>query len=198
MTLLMVTRLYQWRGLPSTSQHWLWRNIQSSEPTTICMVLSIAISSGWSIKHSDIQNAFLHGVLNEEVYMSQPHGYSHPQHPNHVCCLQKALYGLKQAPWAWFSWLTNKLLDFGFQASKFDTSLFIYKPTALTTFSLIYVDSIIITSLDSTATENLLLRMKSEFGEKTWVIEIFFLRYRDLFSSRWHFFVSKMLYAGYS
>jgi hypothetical protein len=41
------------------------------KPTTVHLVLSIAISSGWSIRQIDIQNAFLHGVLTEEVCMSQ-------------------------------------------------------------------------------------------------------------------------------
>jgi hypothetical protein len=48
------------------------------KPTTVCLLLSIAISSGWSLKQIDIQNAFLHGNLFEEVYMSQPPGYTHP------------------------------------------------------------------------------------------------------------------------
>lgn len=68
------------------------------KPTTVNLVLSFAFSSGWSIRQTDIQNAFLHGNLSEEVYMYQPPGFSHPLYPNHVCRLQKAIYGLKQAP----------------------------------------------------------------------------------------------------
>jgi hypothetical protein len=80
------------------------------KPTTIRTVLSLAFSAGWSLKQIDIQNAFLHGFLSEDVYMVQPPGFLHPSFPNHVCKLQKAIYGLKQAPRAWFSRLSNKLL----------------------------------------------------------------------------------------
>ena len=97
------------------------------KPTTIRTVISIAFSAGWSIKQIDIQNAFLHGFLSEDVYMVQPPGFLHPSFPNHVCKLQKAIYGLKQAPRAWFSRLSNKLLQIGFVGSKADTSLFIYR-----------------------------------------------------------------------
>jgi hypothetical protein len=38
-----------------------------TKPTTIRLVLSIVLSSEWSIKQIDIQNAFLHGFLTEEV-----------------------------------------------------------------------------------------------------------------------------------
>lgn len=62
---------------------------------TIRLILSIDVSKGWSLRQLDVQNAFLHGILNEEVYMHQPSGYADKSHPNYVCKLDKAIYGLK-------------------------------------------------------------------------------------------------------
>ena len=74
-----------------------------------------------------MHNAFLHRELTEEVYISQPPGFTHPQFPNRVCRLHKALCGLKQAPHAWFFRLSSQLVDFGFKASCSDSSLLIFK-----------------------------------------------------------------------
>ena len=76
---------------------------------TIRLVLSVAVSRGWSLRQLDVQNVFLHGVLEEEVYMRQPPGYVDKKRPNYVCKLDKALYGLKQAPRAWHARLSGKL-----------------------------------------------------------------------------------------
>jgi histone deacetylase 1/2 len=62
---------------------------------TICLVLSLAVSKGWTLRQLDVQNAFLHGLLEEEVYMKQPPGFEDKKNPHYVCKLDKALYGLK-------------------------------------------------------------------------------------------------------
>jgi hypothetical protein len=91
---------------------------------TIRLVLIIVVSRGWSLRQLDIKNVFLHGVLEEEVYMKQPPGFENPHTPHFICKLDKALYGLKQFPRAWFARLSIKLTALGFVPSKADTSLF--------------------------------------------------------------------------
>uniref|UniRef100_A0A2N9GZ53 Reverse transcriptase Ty1/copia-type domain-containing protein n=1 Tax=Fagus sylvatica TaxID=28930 RepID=A0A2N9GZ53_FAGSY len=136
------------------------------KPTTVRTVLSIAISSGWSIRQIDIQNAFLHGTLSEQVFMTQPPGYHHPSYPHHVCKLQKALYGLKQAPRAWFSRLSTRLIALGFHGSRSDSSLFIFKDSDVTMYVLIYVDDIIITCSKPSEIDALLHSLNADFAVK--------------------------------
>jgi hypothetical protein len=70
---------------------------------TIRIIMSIAVSRNWTMRQLDVHNAFLRGILEEEVYMRKPPGYEDKRHPDYVCRLDKALYGLKQASRAWFS-----------------------------------------------------------------------------------------------
>jgi Reverse transcriptase (RNA-dependent DNA polymerase) len=117
--------------------------------TTIRIVLSITVSSNWTIRQLDVQNIFLHGDLNENVFMTQPLGFTDPNKPNHVCLLSKALYGLKQSSRAWFHKLHSVLLQLEFCDPKYDPSLFIASHDGNITIMLIYVDDIIITDNNS-------------------------------------------------
>jgi histone deacetylase 1/2 len=62
---------------------------------TIRIVLSISVSRGWSLRPLDVKNTFLHGVLEEEVYMRQPPGFEDSHALHYIYKLDKALYGLK-------------------------------------------------------------------------------------------------------
>jgi hypothetical protein len=76
------------------------------------------------------------------------------------------LYGLKQAPRAWYSHLSNKLLQLGFHASKGDTSLFFYSKHHVKIYLLFYVDYIVVTSSSSQAVATLLQDLSNEFALK--------------------------------
>jgi hypothetical protein len=136
------------------------------KPTTIRLLLSLAVSRGWVIRQIDIQNAFLHGFLDEEVYMKQPPGFEDSVYPDRICKLDKLLYGLKQAPRAWFARLSTKLVQLGFLASKADISLYLFNKAGLQIYFLIYVDDIIIISSSTAATDRLLGQLRSEFAVK--------------------------------
>jgi len=133
---------------------------------TIRLVLSIVVSRNWCLRQLDVQKPFLHGVLEEEVFMRQPPGFESAKFPNHVCKLDKAIYGLKQAPRAWYSRLSTKLYDLGFKASKSDASLFIYFKENVTIFMLIYVDDIIVTGSSPEAISALLQDLRADFAMK--------------------------------
>jgi histone deacetylase 1/2 len=83
-----------------------------------------------------------------------------------ICKLDKALYGLKQAPRAWYAWLSTKLIELGFNASKADTFLFYFNKGAVTAFVLVYVDDIIVLSSTPEATAGLLRSLKKDFALK--------------------------------
>jgi len=65
--------------------------------TSVRPFLTIAAAKGWELHQMDVNNAFLQGDLDEEVYMRMPPVFQ-TANPNKVCRLQKSLYGLKQAP----------------------------------------------------------------------------------------------------
>jgi hypothetical protein len=136
------------------------------KPATIRTILSLAVSKGWSLRQLHVQNAFLHGKLEEEVYLRQPPGYEDKTEPQYVCRLDKTLYGLKQAPRAWYSRLSSKLIELGFKMSKVDNSLFYVNNSELTMFILVYVDNIIVASSRSNAARALLKELGDEFALK--------------------------------
>ena len=74
----------------------------------------------------DVKSSFLHGDLQEEIYIEQPLGYVQ-DNSSLVCLLKKSLYSLKQAPRAWYAKMFSFLLDTGFSTCHSDLNVFTKK-----------------------------------------------------------------------
>lgn len=134
--------------------------------STIRVVLQLAVSCGWLIKQLDVNNAFLHRTLTEEVYVSQPAGFVDPDCPHHVCRLHKALYGVKQAPRAWYLELRTFLLQLGFHNSVTDTSVFVYVKSTDIAYILVYVDEIALTGSTTSLVDAMIQALTDRFSLK--------------------------------
>ena len=133
---------------------------------TVRGVLHLATIMQWDIKQMDVQNAFLHGDLNETVYMRQPAGFVDESRPDHVCHLHKSLYGLKQSPRAWFDEFSTYLMEFGFTCSILDPSLFVYAKGKDVILFLLDVDVMLITGNNSETLASLLAELNKQFKMK--------------------------------
>lgn len=118
--------------------------------TTVRLFLDVAAKLNHEIHQMDVHNAFLHGDLEEEVYMKLPPGFS-DKNETRVCRLRKSLYGLKQARRCWFAKLVEALLKYGFVQTYSDHSLFVYFKQDITLRILVYVDDLIISGNSTSA-----------------------------------------------
>ncbi|KAL0366872.1 UNVERIFIED_CONTAM: Retrovirus-related Pol polyprotein from transposon RE2 [Sesamum radiatum] len=132
------------QGLQPDRGSGLLRFFSLAKSVTVRLFLSIATTKIGPLFLLDINNAFLHGHLDEEVYMDILEGYMGAQ-PGQVCRLKRSLYGLKQASRQWNLELTTKLLDYGFTQSTNDNCLFLWCTKTDFVALLVYVDDILLT-----------------------------------------------------
>lgn len=134
--------------------------------TTIIVVLTLALSYNWVVRQHNVNNTFLNGVLDKDMYMTQANGFVDQCRTHFVCKLHNALYGLKQAPRDWFIKLNKCLLKWGFLNFHSDIFILVYAKQSHLVIFIVYVDDIIIIGSNQKLVQAMIDKLHKTFSLK--------------------------------
>lgn len=115
----------------------MWKN------GTIRIFLAVDVAQSWELQHMDVCNSFLHGDLEEKVYMELPQRHSSPIQGKGVQITQVFVRFKAGSP-PMVVKLSDVLKTFGFSQSYAYYSLFTYQGSSVSLHVLVYVDDLII------------------------------------------------------
>ena len=134
--------------------------------SSIRTFLSIVASHDLELEQLDVKTAFLHGELEEDIYMDQPEGFIVPGKEKYVCKLKRSLYGLKQSPRQWNKRFDSFMLAHSFKRSKYDSCVYIKHVNGSPIYLLLYVDDMLIAAKSKIEITKLKKLLSSGFDMK--------------------------------
>ncbi|CAL9015461.1 unnamed protein product, partial [Prunus brigantina] len=135
--------------------------------SSIRILLALVAQFDLELAQLDVKTAFLHGDLEEEIYMSQPEGFKVAGKENWVCKLQKSLYGLKQSPRQWYKRFDRFMIGQKYTRSHYDHCVYFRKLQDGTfIYLLLYVDDMLIACKSKVEIERLKTQLSNEFEMK--------------------------------
>ena len=135
--------------------------------TTVRVVLAICAIFDLHLDQLDVKTAFLHGEIDEEIYMLQPEGFEEKDKKNLVCRLTKSLYGLKQAPRCWYKRFDSFIISLGYNRLNSDHCAY-FKRVGDNDFIilLLYVDDMLVAGPNKDRVQELKAQLAREFDMK--------------------------------
>jgi hypothetical protein len=119
------------------------------------------------LEQLDVKTAFLHGNLEEEIFMVQPEGFKQPGTENLVCRLKKSLYGLKQSPRQWYKRFDSYMIQIGYTRCEYDCCVYVrILEDGSYIFLLLYVDNMLIAAKSMCEVNRLKSLLHKEFEMK--------------------------------
>ena len=135
--------------------------------SSIRVLLALVTMYDLELEQLDVKTAFLHGELDEKIYMKQPEGFEVEGKEDQVCLLKKSLYGLKQSPRQWYKRFDSFMLGHGFSRSKYDSCVYFRKLNdGSFTYLLLYVDDMLIAAKNLAEIHQLKALLSGEFEMK--------------------------------
>ena len=133
----------------------------------IRILLALVAQFDMELVQMDVKTAFLHGDLEEEIYITQPDGFKVAGKENWVCKLNKSLYGLKQSPRQWYKRFDQFMIGQNYTRSNFDHCVYFRKlQDGSFIYLLLYVDDMLIASRNQGEICKLKAQLSKEFEMK--------------------------------
>ena len=135
--------------------------------TSIRVLLAIVAHQNLELEQLDVKTAFLHGELDEEIYMTQPDGFQEPGKEDYVCRLKKSLYGLKQSPRQWYKKFDSYMIEIGYTRSPYDSCVYYNKVRdGSRIYLILYVDDMLLAAVEKSEIQKLKGLLSAEFETK--------------------------------
>ncbi|KAE8705298.1 Mitogen-activated protein kinase kinase kinase YODA [Hibiscus syriacus] len=169
--------------------------------TLIRAVLALVASWDLHLEQMDVKTTFLHGNLEEQIYMRQLEGFTQPGNEHLVCRLKKSLYGLKQSSRQWYKRFNSYMIKIGYNRCEYDCCVYVKSlDDGSFIFLLLYVDDMLIAAKNMDDVIGLKTLLSQEFdmkdlGAAKKILGMEICRDRDswrLWLSQWGY-VEKML-----
>eukprot|EP00253_Pinus_taeda_P020671 PITA_20671 len=114
---------------------------------SIRIVLALVALFDLELQQLDVKTAFLHGDLDEEIYMEQPEGFVQHRNEKFVCRLKKSLYGLKQSLRQWYKKFDSFMLSQKYVRSEYDHCVYFKQlNNGMFIILVLYVDDMLLAS----------------------------------------------------
>eukprot|EP00253_Pinus_taeda_P031769 PITA_31769 len=133
---------------------------------SIRLPLSIVVAFDFEVAQIDVKTTFLHGDLEEEIYMKQPEGFLVKGKKELVCKLKNSLYRLKQSPRMWYQKFDTFIWGLGFTRSKVDHCVYFKLICDRVIYLVLYVDDMLLVGNDKEINQYLKTQLSSKFDMK--------------------------------
>ena len=135
--------------------------------TSIRLILAMVALDDLELEQLNVKTIFLHGNLEERIYMEQPMGFMKNGTENLVCLLKKSLYGLKKSPRQWYKRFDDFILSISYHRCNYDHCVYSRKVReGIFIYLLIYVNDMLVACKDKTEIQSLKVILKTEFDMK--------------------------------
>ena len=134
--------------------------------TSIRVLLALAARYRLHVHQADVDKAYLHGSLDEELYMRVPEGIDSAEFSGKVLKLDRALYGLKQAGRVWNHRIHATLEGLGYSRTKSDACIYVRREGGQYHYIALYVDDLLFVSPDLAEIQRVKDGLKREYGIK--------------------------------